>query len=42
MLDATTIERLAARLDEAERTKTLITMFSKDYPDFSIEDAYAV
>ena len=42
MLDAATIERLAARLDEAERTKTLITMFTKDYPDFSIEDAYAV
>ena len=42
MLDTGTIERLAARLDEAERTKTLITMFTKDYPDFSIEDAYAV
>src|SRR3954447_7587330 len=42
MLDTATIERLAARLDEAERTKTLITMFTKDYPDFSIEDAYAV
>ena len=42
MLDAATIDRLAARLDEAERTKTLITMFTKDYPDFSIEDAYAV
>jgi hypothetical protein len=42
MLDTATIERLATRLDEAERTKTLITMFSKDHPDFSIEDAYAV
>ena len=42
MLDAATIERLAARLDEAERTKTLINMFTKDYPDFSIEDAYAI
>ncbi|QDP23573.1 2-oxo-hept-4-ene-1,7-dioate hydratase [Bradyrhizobium cosmicum] len=42
MLDTATIERLAARLDEAERTKTLITMFTKDYPDFSIEDAYAI
>jgi 2-oxo-hept-3-ene-1,7-dioate hydratase len=42
MLDAATIECLAARLDEAERTKTLITMFTKDHPDFSIEDAYAV
>ena len=42
MLDTVTIERLAARLDEAERTKTLIPMFSKDYPGFGIEDAYAV
>src|SRR5258708_15027855 len=42
MLDAATIERLAVRLDEAERTKTLITMFTKDYPDFAIEDGYAV
>jgi 2-oxo-hept-3-ene-1,7-dioate hydratase len=42
MLDTATIERLAARLDEAERTKTLIPMFSKEYPDFAIEDAYAV
>ncbi|WP_440642687.1 2-oxo-hept-4-ene-1,7-dioate hydratase [Bradyrhizobium sp. PUT101] len=42
MLDTATIERLAARLDEAERTKALIPMFSKEYPDFSIEDAYAV
>src|SRR3954466_11480569 len=42
MLDTATIESLAARLDEAERTKTLITMFTKDYHDFSIEDAYAV
>src|ERR1700755_583298 len=42
MLDAATIERLAARLDEAERSKTLIPMFSKEYPDFAIEDAYAI
>src|ERR1044072_4941173 len=42
MLDAATIERRAARLDEAERTKSLIPMFTKEYPDFSIEDAYAV
>ena len=38
MLDVATIERLAARLDEAERTKTLIPMFSKEYPDFAIAD----
>jgi 2-oxo-hept-3-ene-1,7-dioate hydratase len=42
MLDAATIERLAARLDEAERSKVLIPMFSKEYPGFTIEDAYAV
>lgn len=42
MLDTATIERLAARLDEAERTKSLIPMFTKEYPDFSIEDAYAI
>src|SRR5882757_7030057 len=42
MLDAATIERLAARLDEAERSKVLIPMFSKEYPDFAIEDAYAI
>ena len=40
MLDTATIERLAARLDEAERTKALIPMFTKEYPDFAIEDAY--
>ena len=42
MLDIATIERLAARLDEAERSKALIPMFTRDYPEFSIEDAYAV
>ena len=42
MLDQHIIERLAARLDEAERSKTLIPMFSKEYPDFAIEDAYAI
>ncbi|MBR0819024.1 2-oxo-hept-4-ene-1,7-dioate hydratase [Bradyrhizobium liaoningense] len=42
MLDNATIERLAARLDEAERTKALIPMLSKEYPEFSVEDAYAV
>src|SRR6201991_808154 len=42
MLDTATIERLAARLDEAERTQALIPMFSREYPDFSIEDAYAI
>src|SRR3954447_2924892 len=42
MLDTATIRCLATRPDVAARTKTLITMFSKDHPDFSIEDAYAV
>jgi 2-oxo-hept-3-ene-1,7-dioate hydratase len=42
MLDAATIEHLAARLDEAERTKSQVTMFTREHPDLSIEDAYAI
>ena len=42
MLDQTVIDALARRLDEAERTKTLITMFTAVYPDLTIEDAYAI
>ena len=42
MLDAATIERLAARLDEAERTRSQVTMFTREHPDLSIEDAYAI
>lgn len=42
MLAQSDIDMLALRLDEAERTKTLITMFTADYPDLTIEDAYAI
>jgi 2-oxo-hept-3-ene-1,7-dioate hydratase len=42
MLDVATVERLAFRLDEAERSKTLITMFTREHPDLTIEDAYAI
>src|SRR6185369_18015913 len=42
MLDQPTVERLAQRLDDAERSKSLITAFTREYPDFTIEDAYAV
>jgi len=39
MLDQQTVERLAQRLDEAERSKSLITAFTREYPDLTIEDA---
>jgi 2-oxo-hept-3-ene-1,7-dioate hydratase len=42
VLDSQTIERLARRLDEAERSKSLIRAFTPDYPDLTIEDAYAI
>ncbi len=42
MLDAATIKRLAERLDEAERSKKLIPMFTREYPDLTMEDAYAI
>ena len=42
MLDQQTVERLAQRLDEAERSKSLITAFTREHPDLSIEDAYAI
>jgi 2-oxo-hept-3-ene-1,7-dioate hydratase len=42
MLDPQTIDLLARRLDEAERTKSLVRMFTREYPDLSIEDAYAI
>jgi 2-oxo-hept-3-ene-1,7-dioate hydratase len=42
MLDQPTVERLAQRLDEAERSKSLITAFTREYPDLTIEDAYAI
>ncbi|HVV39702.1 MAG TPA: 2-oxo-hepta-3-ene-1,7-dioic acid hydratase [Nitrobacter sp.] len=42
MLDQATINRLAEQLDEAERTKTLIPIFTRTYPDLTMEDAYAI
>ena len=36
------IETLAARLDEAERTRTQIGQFSLEHPDMTLEDGYAV
>src|SRR6058998_1547374 len=42
MLDQQTVERLAQRLDEAERSKSLIPAFTREYPDLTIEDAYAI
>ena len=42
MLDQPTVERLAQRLDEAERSKSLIPAFTREYPDLTIEDAYAI
>jgi len=42
MLDPATIQRLAERLDEAERSKKLISMFTREHPDLTIEDAYAI
>lgn len=36
------IEELAARLHEAERTRSQIGHFSTEFPDLVIEDAYAV
>lgn len=42
MLDQQTIDRLANRLDEAERSKSLIRAFTLEHPGLTIEDAYAI
>jgi 2-oxo-hept-3-ene-1,7-dioate hydratase len=42
VLDASTIQALAARLDEAEKTRTQVRQFSLEHPGMTIEDAYAV
>lgn len=42
MLDPKVIGELALRLHKAERSKTLIRPFSVEYPDLTIEDAYAI
>ncbi|WP_179506784.1 MULTISPECIES: 2-oxo-hept-4-ene-1,7-dioate hydratase [unclassified Sphingomonas] len=41
-LDQPTIENLAARLDEAERTRTQIGQFSLEHPGMDLEDGYAI
>jgi len=42
MLSPDIIEQAAARLDTAERTGQQIDQFSRQYPDMTIEDAYAI
>jgi 2-oxo-hept-3-ene-1,7-dioate hydratase len=42
MLDESAITDAARRLDEAERTRTPIRQLSLQYPDMTIEDAYAI
>lgn len=42
MLSEKTIAELALRLDAAEKTRTQIRQFSLEFPDMTIEDAYAV
>jgi 2-oxo-hept-3-ene-1,7-dioate hydratase len=41
-LDQTTIEELAARLEQAERSRTQIGQFSLEHPGMTLEDGYAV
>jgi 2-oxo-hept-3-ene-1,7-dioate hydratase len=41
-LDPATIEELAQRLDDAERTRTQIPQFSLEHPGMTIPDAYAI
>lgn len=42
MLTKEQIDTAARRLEEAERSRTPIRMFSQEYPGMTIEDAYAV
>src|SRR4051794_28483332 len=42
MLDQKTIEVLAQRLDQAEKSRTQIRQFSLEFPGITIEDAYAI
>ncbi|MEP6721436.1 MAG: 2-oxo-hept-4-ene-1,7-dioate hydratase [Variovorax sp.] len=41
-LDKSTLEKAAERLEEAERTRVACRQFSLDYPDMTIDDAYAI
>ncbi|WP_229999932.1 2-oxo-hept-4-ene-1,7-dioate hydratase, partial [Pseudomonas carnis] len=42
MLDSQQILAAAAHLDHAERSREQVRQFSLDYPDMTIEDAYAI
>ena len=42
MLDEAQIRRMAERLDQAERSRSQVGQFSKEAPDMTIDDAYAV
>lgn len=42
MLDASIIQQCAARLDLAEGSRQQVRQFSLEYPDITIEDAYAI
>lgn len=41
-LDQTTLAKAAERLEEAERTRVSCRQFSLDYPEMTIDDAYAI
>src|SRR5258708_6428189 len=41
-MDRSTVRDLAARLDEAEKSRVQIQQFSLEYPDITIEDAYSI
>lgn len=41
-LDQQTIEMLAARLEDAEQSRSQIAQFSLEFPEMTIEDGYAV
>jgi 2-oxo-hept-3-ene-1,7-dioate hydratase len=41
-LDQNTLANAAERLEEAERTRVACRQFSLDYPDMTIDDAYAI
>jgi 2-oxo-hept-3-ene-1,7-dioate hydratase len=42
MLDRQTIQALAAQLREARRTRTALRQFSRQYPQMTIDDGYAI
>jgi 2-oxo-hept-3-ene-1,7-dioate hydratase len=42
VIDPTVIPKLAARLEEAEKTRKQVRQFTLEYPGITIEDAYAI